>query len=126
MSSIFVDPPPRTTDSERAAIDPINLVAKIESDPERSMPVRAEHWFPEDFDHRGHSEMNLRIALEAVKDAENWKMPVEANFPALTDGERVLIFDTLLYYCGSPAEFITGRNGSVTVVAAGYYNCIGA
>jgi hypothetical protein len=126
MSNTFVNPPPRTDPNARKHVDPVNLVAKIESDPKRSMPVRTEHWFPEDSIERGYSEMELRIALEAVRDPENWKMPVEANFPTLTDAERDLIHTALIYYCGSHTEFIHPHSGGITAVAAGYYNCIGA
>jgi len=122
----FVAPPPRTDPNARKHVDPVNLIAKIESDPDRSMPVRTEHWFPEDFTEHGYSEIELRIALEAVRDTENWKMSVRANFPALTEAERALIFAALIFYAGSPADFVTGDYGSVTVIAAGYYNCIGA
>jgi len=124
--SVFVDPPPRTDPNARKSVDPVNLIAKIEADPERSMPVRDDYWFPEDFTERGYTEMELRIALEAVRDLTSWKMPVEANFPTLNDDERDLIGVALIFYCGSHTEFIHPRSGGITAVAAGYYNCIGA
>jgi len=126
MSSIFVDPPPRTDRNARRNVNPVNLIERIESDPARSMPVSDPSSLPDDFTEGGYSEMELRIALEAVRDLETWKMPVEANFPALSDEEMRLIDTALIWFAGSPSDFITEADGSVTVFSAGYYACIGA
>ena len=103
-----------------------NLTAVVEASEARKESA-AYRSFDADFTHFGQTEADLRLALAAVKDETNWKLPVEAHFPnGLTDDEQALVEDALVFYTGSIAEFHTHPSGHVVVAAAGYYMAIGA
>jgi hypothetical protein len=70
----------------------------------------------------GFTHDQLYDAFELVKPAENWKYPIDAVVPEGTDLQAVSA--ALLFYAGSPAEFMPVPGGT-RVVAAGYYACIG-
>jgi hypothetical protein len=88
--------------------------AHLNAQPERPPAARAEKY----------THDQLHAAFNLVKPPGNWKMPVDATVPEGTDLEAVT--EALLHFTGSPATFITNLDGSVHVLAAGYYACIGA
>lgn len=66
----------------------------------------------------------MRKAFRSVQDKENWKYPVDAVVPG--DSDKKLISDALIFFAGSPATFINLPDGTIRVLAAGYYACIGS
>ncbi|HUW00811.1 MAG TPA: hypothetical protein VMW08_00530 [Acidimicrobiales bacterium] len=122
---VEVDPPPRGS-SLPTGHDHPNLEAAVARSRKRTkMADLGEHPLAVDFDYHGHTEAELRMAFAAVVSDENWKLGVNACFPALNSDERKLVGDALIFYCGSPAE-VYDVDGMVFVVAAGYYACIGS
>lgn len=75
---------------------------------------------------RGRYEAELRLAFAAVKNPENWKMPVDVVLPqALTQAERALVIDAVGYYAGGMADAHLIQGGT-RVTFPGYYEIIGA
>jgi hypothetical protein len=56
---------------------------------------------------------------------ENWKDPIECEVTA-SDSELSLIEEAIAFYTGSETFFTKNKNGTIKVMADGYYLTIGA
>lgn len=73
--------------------------------------------------HEGYQIALLRLAFDAVKDRDNWKMPVAAPIQA---SERDIVAKAITFYTGSVARFSPLPGGRLLVEADGYYRAVGA
>ncbi len=74
--------------------------------------------------YNGYTRRQLTDAFELVKPAENWKMPVDAMVPAGTS--RLLVTSAIIFFTGSIPSYRAQPDGSLIVVADGYYRAVGA
>jgi hypothetical protein len=72
----------------------------------------------------GYTQAELAAAMKLVENPEHWKMAVDTVVPKGTDLDAIAA--ALLFFAGSPAEFIPAADGGTRVLAAGYFACIGA
>jgi hypothetical protein len=70
----------------------------------------------------------LTKAFNRVHHKTNWKLPVRATLPLLTEAERDEISEAVTYFTGSVAQFrdMGTRVRTTRVTAAGYYRTIGS
>ena len=70
----------------------------------------------------------LSAAFTRVQNKENWKYPINATLPLLTEAERDELSEAITYFTGSVPEFrdIGTRVRKTLVTAAGYYRTIGS
>lgn len=63
-----------------------------------------------------------------VESEEGWKMPIDAIIDDLSDRDLALLDHAIIFFSGCCAEFysVKGQPDKTHVVAAGYYNSIGA
>jgi alkyl sulfatase BDS1-like metallo-beta-lactamase superfamily hydrolase len=73
----------------------------------------------------GYTDLELNLAFELVKPAENWKYPIDAVIPA--HFQRV-VTAAIDHYAGGGAEVLESDLDphKVRVIAPGYYAEIGA
>jgi hypothetical protein len=69
-------------------------------------------------------QSELAAAFDLVANNVNWKMPVQGWIDPTDD--KTLITDAVIHFTGSIPEFHSLPSGRVRVVAAGYYETIGA
>lgn len=80
---------------------------------------------------RDVSHDELSKAFDRVKDLQHWKNPI-SKIIDLTEDERAVIYEAIVYFTGSEASFTpigkSSRRGAkrMHVVAAGYFRTIGA
>ena len=72
----------------------------------------------------GYNRKQLHEAFDAVKDKKAWKMPIDAIIPS----DKVDVTEAAIgFFAGGGAEVIkTFKNGTVRIIAPGYYELIGA
>lgn len=103
----------------------LNLMQRLVDEPERqswgsSQDLTDDHVFSR------FTERELALGFAAVRNLENWKMPVWAHFDKLDRDEIALIEAAIGYYAGGNSEAIHDDKGGVTIIAPGYYAEIGA
>jgi hypothetical protein len=68
----------------------------------------------------------LHAVFTRVRDAENWKRPIDAVIGLTQDGELDLIVDAIRFYTGSDTVIFPLGNNRFRIVADGYYATLGA
>jgi hypothetical protein len=66
---------------------------------------------------------DLRVAFDAVKNLENWKLPVSA---AILVEDRAITAVAIEFFTGSKTRFGQLPNGKLLAEAPGYYRAVGS
>lgn len=69
------------------------------------------------------TDKQLHAAFDLVKDAKNWKNPINAVIDAK---DQDAVSQAVIYFTGSVPGFTPMKNGKVRVRSVGYYVAIGA
>lgn len=74
----------------------------------------------------GYTERELRLGFAAVMHDQNWKYPIDSVFNKITPEEIEVCHAAIGFYAGGDSEDLHYPDGSVRIVAPGYYAVIGA
>ncbi len=80
---------------------------------------------------RDVTRAELSKAFDQVKNPTNWKMPVDARIPLVSDFDLLLVREAVIFFTGSvpeitPVLLCKPRAMVYRVTAAGYYVAVGA
>lgn len=67
----------------------------------------------------------MHAAFTKVQNEKNWKLPIDKAL-ALTDDEKSVMYEAIIFYTGSVPDFVKLKDGRYRVQAVGYYAAVGA